>query len=187
MIEQIQKAVEILRAGGIILYPTDTVWGIGCDATNSAAVEKIYKLKQSIDKKSMIVLVDKIDNIMRYTGNVPAVTWDLLEMTETPLTLILPGAHGVSINLIPEEGTIGIRVPKHEFCNKLLFKLGRPLVSTSANISGETTPTHFRNISKEIFDGVDFVVNPKFEGESTKAASSIIELTQSGKVKVIRE
>lgn len=187
MKEQIEKAVEILRAGGIILYPTDTVWGLGCDATNSDAVEKIYKLKRSVDKKSMLILVDKIDNLVRYVGNVPPVAWDLLEMTDKPLTLILPGAHGISANLVPEEGTLGVRVPDHEFCTKLIYRLGKPLVSTSPNFSGEPTPLVFRDIPKEIFDGVDFIVNPKFEGKSTRTPSSIISLSNSGVVNILRE
>lgn len=187
MKEQIEKAVEVLRSGGIILYPTDTVWGIGCDATNSDAVEKIYKLKRAVDKKSMLILVDKVDNVIRYVGNVPSVAWDLLEMSDAPLTIILPGAHGVSTNLIPEEGTIGIRVPDHEFSTQLLYKLRKPLVSTSANISGEPTPRLFKEISKEIFDGVDLIINPKFEGKSTKTPSSLISLSNSGEITIIRE
>ena len=187
MKEHIEKAVEVLRAGGIILYPTDTVWGLGCDATNSDAVEKIYKLKGSIDKKSMLVLVDKVDNVSRYVGNVPSVAWDLLEMSDKPITLILNGGHGVSANLIPEEGTLGIRVVDHEFCTKLLYRLGRPLVSTSPNLSGEPTPLTFRSIPKVICDGVDFIVSPQFEGTSTKVPSSIISLNNSGVVNIIRE
>ncbi len=187
MKEHIDKAVEVLRAGGIILYPTDTIWGIGCDATNSDAVEKVYKLKGSIDKKSMLILVDKIDNLVRYVGNVPSVAWDLLEMTDKPLTLILPGAHGISTSLIPEDGSVGVRVPDHEFCTKLIQRLGRPLVSTSPNLSGEPTPLTFRTIPKVICDGVDFIVSPQFEGKGTKAPSSIISLNNSGVVNIIRE
>lgn len=185
--EEVEKALEVLKKGGIILYPTDTVWGIGCDATNEKAVEKIYKLKQSEDKMSMLMLVDKIDNVVRYTNRVPDVAWQLFEVADKPLTLILPGACAVAANLIPEEGTIGVRVPKHEFCERLLRRLGRPLVSTSANISGEPTPRTFSEISGKITSGVDFVVDYRCEGNPTRTASSIIKLGQSGQITIIRE
>lgn len=187
MEEEFRKAIEVLRSGGVILYPTDTVWGVGCDATNASAVEKVYRLKQSAVKKSMIVLVDKLDNVARYIRRVPDIAWQLFEMADKPLTLILPGGAGVAENLIPEEGTLAIRVPDHEFCRALLRKFGRPLVSTSANISGKPSPTNFSEISREIIDGVDFVVNPSFEGRPTRKPSSIIMLDESGEVKVIRE
>lgn len=187
MKEQIEKALEVLRKGGLILYPTDTVWGIGCDATNPQAVEKIYKLKRSTDKKSMLVLVDKIDNVARYANKVPDVAWQLMELTDKPLTLILPNACGIAENLIPDEGTIGIRVPDHDFCRELLRKFGRPLVSTSANISGEATATRPAEISKVISDGVDFIVDPRCEGRSTHKPSSIIMLGEGGQIKIIRE
>lgn len=187
MKEQIEKALEVLRKGGLILYPTDTVWGIGCDATNPQAVDKIYKLKRSTDKKSMLVLVDKIDNVARYATKVPDVAWQLMELTDKPLTLILPNACGIAENLIPDEGTIGIRVPDHDFCRELLRKFGRPLVSTSANISGEATATRPAEISKVISDGVDFIVDPRCEGHSTHKPSSIIMLGESGQIKIIRD
>lgn len=185
--EQVEKALEVLKKGGIILYPTDTVWGIGCDATNAEAVDKVYKLKKSNDKKSMLVLVDKIDNVARYVGRVPDVAWELLEVAEKPLTLILPNGCGVAENLIPEEGTIGVRVPKHDFCQKLLRRLGRPLVSTSANVSGQPTPLTYSDISKDVVSGVDFVVDYRCEGNPTRAASSIIKLGESGQISIIRE
>lgn len=187
MDEQIEKALEVLKRGGIILYPTDTVWGIGCDATNASAVDKIYALKNSDDKKSMLMLVDKIDNVARYVGRVPDVAWQLMEVSDKPLTLILPNGCGVAQNLIPEEGTIGVRVPNHDFCQKLLRRLGRPLVSTSANISGQATPSAFSEISKEVISGVDFVVDYRCEGNPTRKASSIIRLGESGEITIIRE
>lgn len=187
MKEQIEKAVEILRKGGVILYPTDTVWGIGCDATNNSAVERVCRIKNSQDKKSMLVLIDSLDNVSRYVGNVPSVAWDLMELSEKPLTLILPGAQGVAENLIPEEGTLGVRVPKHEFCQKLVRRLGRPLVSTSANISGEPTPMTFAEISQEIKDSVDMIIDTQYARGATNAPSSIIALGKTGEVKVIRE
>lgn len=187
MREEIEKAVEVLKKGGIILYPTDTVWGIGCDATNESAVDRIYKLKRSHDKKGMIVLVDNINNVGRYFTKVSDIAWDLLEMAEKPLTLILPGAVGVASNLVPEESTLAVRVPKHDFCAALIRRLGRPLVSTSANISGEPAPFRYEDIDKEIFAGVDMVVDEKYEGRPTGTPSSIIMLGQGSEVKVIRE
>lgn len=187
MQEEINRALEVLRRGGIILYPTDTVWGIGCDARNADAVAKIYELKQSVNKKGMIVLVDSIDNVMRYFRDVPPVAWDLLEVADKPMTLILQGASGVAENLIPEENTLAVRVPDHEFCRILIRKLGRPLVSTSANISGEATPSGFGDIDEVIKKGVDLVVDPRYEGHPTRKASSIIMLGDGGQVKIIRE
>ncbi len=183
----VRDAVEVMRKGGIVLYPTDTVWGIGCDATNAAAVDKIYALKRSEDKKSMLVLCGNVDNVVRYVNKAPSVAFEVMEMTTKPLTAILPGAVNVAINLIPDEGTLGVRVPDHEFCQQLLRRMGRPVVSTSANISGEATPTLFKEISKEIIDGVDYVVHPQFEGKPTRQPSSIISFGADGAVKIIRD
>ena len=186
MKDQIARAVQVLRSGGLILYPTDTVWGIGCDATNAEAVDKIYKLKRSVNKKSMIVLVGDIDSVGRYLNGAPAVAWDLFETATSPLTLILSGAANVAENLVPDEGTLGVRVPDHEFCRQLLHRFGRPLVSTSANISGEPAPMDFAGISEEIRSGVDMVIDPRFEGKPTGQPSSIIAIDQSGLFKIIR-
>ena len=183
---QLYEALEVLRKRGILLYPTDTVWGIGCDATNDKAVERIYQLKQSANKKSMLVLLDKIDKVSLYIQKVPDVAWQLFEVAEKPLTLILPEARGVAENLIPEEKTLGIRIPHHEFCQELIHKLNRPLVSTSANISGQPTPATFSEISKEIIDGVDLVIDQQYEGTPTKKASSIIKVGPGGEVEIIR-
>lgn len=187
MKEQVDKAVEVLRRGGLILYPTDTVWGIGCDATNSEAVAKVYALKRSHDKKGMLVLVDSADRAVRYVNKAPEVAWQLFELADKPLTLILPGASGVAENLIPDEGTIGIRIPQHDFCHAMLRRFGKAVVSTSANISGEPTPMNFNDISKEIKDGVDFVVDRAYEKGATGKASSIIMLGVGGEIKIIRE
>lgn len=187
MQEEIAKAVEILRRGGLILYPTDTVWGVGCDATNDDAVERVYRLKRSVDKHAMTVLVGSIDAVARYVRRPPEVAWQLLEVADGPLTLILPGGVGVSPGVIPEAGTIGIRVPQHEFCAALLRRLGRPLVSTSANISGQPTPLTFDQITDEIRLGVDMVIDRRFEGHPTRRPSSIIALGEGGQIKIIRE
>ena len=172
--EQINQALEVLRRGGIILYPTDTVWGIGCDATNPEAVGKIYALKKSENKKSMLVLLDQIEKVSLYIQKVPDVAWQLYEVADKPLTLILPEARGVAANLIPEEGTLGIRIADHEFCKRLIRKLRKPLVSTSANIT------------KEIVDGVDLVIEPQFDEHPTHKASSILMVGIDGEIKIIR-
>ena len=188
MEKELQAALEVLRAGGLILYPTDTVWGIGCDATNADAVEKIYKLKQSENKTSMIVLCRDADMIVRYVNKAPGIAFEVMEMSEKPLTLILKGAVGVAANLIPEEGTLGVRVPNHDFCQQLLRKFGKPIVSTSANISGEPTPLKgLKDVEKVIIDGVDFVVNPRFQGKPTCQPSAIIAFGERGEVEIIRK
>ncbi|MFI3291938.1 MAG: L-threonylcarbamoyladenylate synthase [Rikenellaceae bacterium] len=183
----VKDVVEVMRKGGIILYPTDTVWGIGCDATNAAAVDKIYALKRSTDKKSMLVLCKDVDNVVRYVNKAPSVAFEVMEMSDKPLTAILPGAANLAVNLIPDEGTLGVRVPNHDFCAQMLRRFGRPVVSTSANISGEATPLKFTEISKEIIDGVDYVVDPRFEGKPTRKSSSIISFGEGGEIKIIRE
>ncbi len=186
MEREIELALEVLRRGGIILYPTDTVWGIGCDATNSEAVERIYTLKRSTDKHSMLVLCGDADMVVRYVDKAPAIAFEVMEMAEKPLTLILPGASGLAANLIPEEQTLGVRVPNHQFCQALLRKFGRPIVSTSANISGEAAAATLADVTREIIDGVDFVVNPRFQGRPTLKPSSIIAFGEQGEFRIIR-
>jgi len=187
MQKEADEAVRVMRGGGIILYPTDTVWGLGCDATNAAAVERIYRLKRSENKKSMLVLCASADMTVRYVNKAPGVAFEVMELATSPLTAILPGAAGVAENLIPEEGTLGVRIPDHEFCRRMLAGLKKPIVSTSANISGEATPVGLQDVAKEIVDGVDFVVNPRFEGKPTRKASSIIAFGEGGEVRIIRE
>ncbi len=187
LFREADEAVRILRSGGIILYPTDTVWGLGCDATNAAAVQRIYDLKRSVNKKSMLVLCASPDMVVRYVNRAPGIAFEVMEMATSPLTLILPGAVGVAENLIPDEDTLGVRVPDHAFCQRMLRGLGRPIVSTSANLSGEATPTRLQEVAREIVEGVDFVVNPRFEGRPTRKASSIVAFGEGGEVKVIRE
>lgn len=186
MQEQVNKAVEVLRGGGIILYPTDTVWGIGCDSTNAEAVAKIYALKRSENKKAMIVLCNSLDMVVRYIKRPLTVAMDLMEVADSPLTVIMPGAAGVAQNLIPDEGSLAVRVANHDFCLALTRRLGRPVVSTSANISGEQTPANFGDISREIIDGVDMVIDPRFEGKPTRQPSSIIHFNGDESFKIIR-
>lgn len=186
MKNEIKKTVEILRNGGIILYPTDTVWGIGCDATNAEAVEKIYRLKRRSDSKSMLVLVDNVDRISRYVKQIPSLAADLIELSDTPLTIIYPQAVNLAANLVADDGTIGIRVVNHEFCRQLIFALNCPLVSTSANISGEKSPQKLHEVTDEIKNNVDFIVNNIFEGNPTNKPSAIIKLGLKNEVEVIR-
>ena len=180
------EAVRILKEGGIILYPTDTVWGLGCDATNAEAVAKIYALKRSENKKSMLVLCANADMVVRYVNRAPSIAFEVMEVATMPTTFILPGAVGVAPNLIPDEGTLGVRVPDHEFCQEVLRQLRRPIVSTSANISGEATAVGLKDVVREVVDGADYVVNPKFEGHPTRKPSSIIAFGEGGEVEVIR-
>lgn len=181
------EAARVMREGGVVLYPTDTVWGLGCDATNAEAVAKIYTLKRSQNKKSMLVLCASADMVVRYVNRAPGIAFEVMEMATNPLTLILPGAAGVAENLIPEEGTLGVRVPDHAFCQQLLRELGRPVVSTSANLTGEATPVGLQDVAREIVEGVDYVVDPRFAGKPTGKASSIIAFGEGGEVKIIRE
>ncbi|MFR9651576.1 MAG: L-threonylcarbamoyladenylate synthase [Rikenellaceae bacterium] len=186
MKEQVDRAVELLRGGGIILYPTDTVWGVGCDATNAEAVAKIYALKRSENKMGMIVLCNSLDMVVRYIKRPLSVAMDLMEVSDSPLTVIMPGGAGVAANLIPEGGALAMRVANHDFCLALTRRLGRPVVSTSANISGESTPERFDQISREIIDGVDMVIDPRFEGKPTRKPSSIILFNEDESFKIIR-
>ena len=186
MAREVAEAVRILRDGGILLYPTDTVWGLGCDATNPAAVQRIYDLKRSANKKSMLVLCSSADMVVRYVNRAPGIAFEVMELATSPLTLILPGAVGVAENLIPDEGTLGVRVPDHAFCQALLRAFGRPIVSTSANVSGEETPTRLTEVARAIVEGVDYVIDPRFEGKPTRKASSIIAFGEGGEVQVIR-
>jgi L-threonylcarbamoyladenylate synthase len=186
MQKAVDKCIEILRAGGLILYPTDTVWGIGCDATNEEAVAKVYALKRSEDKHSMLCLMRDADMIVRYVNKAPGIAFEVMELSDKHLTAILPGAVGVAKNLIPEEETLGVRIPQHEFCQALLRKFGRPIVSTSANISGEPAAKRLKDVDEEIIKGVDYVVHPRLEGKPTLKPSSIIAFGEGGEVEIIR-
>ncbi|MBT0608485.1 L-threonylcarbamoyladenylate synthase [Aequorivita echinoideorum] len=185
MIEQIEQAFTVLKRGGIILYPTDTVWGIGCDATNFEAVEKIFKLKQRAESKSMICLVQDFKMLNQYIEEVPEVAYDILKFARKPTTIIYDRPLHVSENLIAEDNTLAVRVTKDEFCKKLIQKLRKPLVSTSANVSGSKTPQSYAEIDPVILEGVDYVVNLHREKKSAKP-SAIIKLGNDGGVKVIR-
>jgi len=186
MIEDIKKACEVMQAGGIILYPTDTIWGIGCDATNDKAVEKIYNLKRRIDHKAMLVLIDNPVKLETYVSEVPDIAWDLIEVADKPLTIIFSNAKNLSRHLLAEDGSIGIRVTQEEFSQKLCRQFGKPLVSTSANVSGEVFPSNFFEISDAIKNGVDYIVKYRQEDVREVQPSSIIKLGTGGLVQVIR-
>ena len=199
-----QKALEVLRAGGVILYPTDTVWGIGCDATDPEAVARIYAIKQRSDSKSLVLLASDMDMVARYVKEVPEMAVQLVEVNDKPMTIIYPDAvvgpapadpsqmpqasrHCLAFNTVAEDGTVGIRVPMSDFCRQLASRLGRPIVSTSANISGEPTPVHFAEISEEIRSAVDYIVDPSLESQSTGKASSIIKVGLDYSIQIIRK
>jgi L-threonylcarbamoyladenylate synthase len=185
--DEVKKAFEIVQQGGIILYPTDTIWGIGCDASNTEAIEKIFALKQRAQEKSMIILLDTENKLESYVKDVPAIAYDLIEFAENPLTLVMPGAKNISPALIAGDGSVGVRVSKHPFCQQLIQRLRKPLVSTSANISGHPSPQNFMQISAEIIEGVDYVVDIDQQDVSVKKPSTIMRLDPSGMFEFIRK
>lgn len=198
MREEIQKALEVLRRGGVILYPTDTVWGIGCDATNPEAVAKVYAIKNREDSKSLVLLASDMDMICRYVKEVPEMAIQLVEVNDKPMTIIYPGAvvgekgsaqsnHVLAYNVVAEDGTVGIRVPMMEFCQQLVSRFGRPIVSTSANISGQATPKKFSEISDDIKSAVDLTVDPTLEMGATGKSSSIIKVGLDYSIEIIRK
>jgi len=183
---EVHAAFEVIQNGGIILYPTDTVWGIGCDATNAEAVEKVYALKQRVESKSMIVLMNGEKMMYNVFKDIPAVAWEILDLSEKPTTLILDNPRNVAPNIIADDKTLGVRIVKEPFCFKLMERMRKPLVSTSANISGMFTPKSFKEIAPEIIKGVDYVVNLHHE-KICKNPSTIIKLTNDSQVKIIRK
>ena len=187
MEEELEKACHIIRKGGIILYPTDTIWGIGCDATNAEAVQRIYDLKQRSDSRSMLVLIDSPEYLPHYVCELPDIAGDLIELSVKPLTIIYSGAQNVAPNLIAADGSLGIRITREAFSQQLCRRMKKPLVSTSANISGQAAPANFSEIGTEILQGVDYVVKYRQREKQKNQASSIIRLEEGGIVKVIRE
>lgn len=186
MQKQLEISIETLKKGGLLLYPTDTVWGIGCDATNPAAVRKVYQLKLRSDSKALICLVNNYSMLERHVDNVPKIAYDILDLAVNPTTVIYDNPAGIAENLVANDDTLAIRVVKHNFCEKLIRYFGKPIVSTSANISGEPTPKSFKEIPSAILKGVDYVVNLHNEKKASKP-SSIIKISNDGKVKIIRE
>ena len=201
--EIMAETLKVLREGGLILYPTDTVWGIGCDATNPDAVEKVYALKRRSDAKALVLLAANLDQVGRYVRVIPDIAIQLVEVNDRPMTLIYPGAiagkapaagekaqadrHFIAWNAVAEDGSVGIRIPMMDFCRDLCFKLGRPIVSTSANLSGEPTPARFADIAPEIREGVDYIVEPDLEKGATGLSSQILKVGLSGEIAILRK
>ncbi len=185
--EDIKNAIEVMKQGGVILYPTDTVWGIGCDATNAEAVAKVYKIKKRDDSKALICLVDSDARLQRYVRNVPNVAWDILDIATKPTTIILDGAINLAPNLIAEDGSIALRITKEPFSHELCYRFQKPLVSTSANISGEPPAANYNDISQELLDTVDYVCFSRRQEHKPHTPSSIIKLKEDGEVTIIRK
>lgn len=200
--EAVAKAIEVLRAGGVILYPTDTIWGIGCDATNPKAVARVYEIKKRADSKALVLLASDLDMICRYVREIPDMAIQLVEVNDSPMTIIYPEAiagkapaegeesvsdrHFLAWNVVAEDGSVAIRIPDMDFCKVLIHRLGRPIVSTSANISGEPSPKKFADISEPIRSAVDHIVDPAEEKNSTGKASQIIKVGIDGQICIIR-
>jgi L-threonylcarbamoyladenylate synthase len=185
--QDLDQALATLKSGGVILYPTDTVWGLGCDATNESAVEKINQIKGRAADKSFIILLDTDSKIQSYVSEVPDVAYDLIEYAENPLTIIFSNAKNLATNVINQDGTVGIRVVNHDFCKQLLQRFRKPIVSTSANLSGQPTPQFFDEISEKIVSRVDYVVTLEQESRSPKKPSTIIKLGPTGQFSFIRK
>ncbi|MGI6793677.1 L-threonylcarbamoyladenylate synthase [Bacteroides sp. KG68] len=187
MIEDIKKACRVMNEGGVILYPTDTIWGIGCDATNEEAVRRVYEIKQRADSKAMLALVDSPVKVDFYVQDVPEIAWDLIEMADKPLTVIYSGARNLAPNLLAEDGSVGIRVTNEEFSKRLCQQFRKAIVSTSANISGRPSPGNFSEVSEEIKSAVDYIVECRREETGRPKPSGIIKLEKGGVIKIIRE
>lgn len=187
MIEDIKKACQVMYEGGVILYPTDTVWGIGCDATNEEAVRRVYEIKKRADSKALLVLVDTPVKVDFYVQDVPSIAWDLIELSDKPLTVIYSGARNLAPNLLAEDGSVGIRVTNEEFSRRLCQRFRKAIVSTSANVSGQPAAANFSEISEEIKSAVDYIVGYRQDDLSKPKPSSIIKLDKGGVIKIIRE
>ena len=185
--EDMAEAVKVLKAGGVILYPTDTVWGLGCDATNAEAVERIYRIKQRQDSKALIVLADSEAMISRYVAEVPEEAWDVIELATRPTTVIFDRGLNLAPNLLAQDGSVGIRLSREAFSSQLCFHLRKPIVSTSANVSGQPSPRIFREIIEEIRQPVVYVVRYRQDDIKPASPSSVIKLGRGGEVKIIRE
>jgi L-threonylcarbamoyladenylate synthase len=185
--KEAKHCAEVLRNGGVILYPTDTIWGLGCDATNSIAVKRIFKIKQRDESKSLIVLIESASQLSRYVKEVPEMAWPLIENSQRPLTMVYPGAINLSPAVIASDGSVAIRIPKHEFCNRLLHLFGKPIVSTSANISNEPSPACFDEISEAVKSQADYIVTLPAEMKRKGKPSVIIKMETDGTFRFLRK
>lgn len=185
--DDIKKAVEVMKNGGVILYPTDTVWGIGCDATNAEAVAKVYKIKQRDDSKALICLVDSDARLQRYVRNAPEVAWNVMELSTKPTTVIFDEAVNLAPNLIAEDGSIAMRITNEEFSKELCYRFQKPIVSTSANISGQPAAQNYCDISEELLNAVDYVCFSRRQEHKPHTPSSIIKIKNNGEIDIIRK
>lgn len=183
---EIEKAVEVLHAGGTILYLTDTIWGIGCDPTNAQAIDRVRKVKARGDAKSMIILLDDVTRLDQFVRKVPEVAWDFLDQVDTPVTIIYPGAQNLAKNLIAADGSIAIRIVHDPFCQELIRAFGKPIVSTSANLSGDPYPLTFNKINPQIINTVDYVIRINLDLVRLTKPSSIVKLGLNGEIELIR-
>lgn len=186
MTEIIAKTIEVLKKGGIIMYPTDTIWGIGCDATNNSAVEKIYRIKDRTESKSMLILVNSLEMLEKYVDFIPDIALQLIEIAKSPLTIVYPKGKNLAKSLYADDGSIGIRITKNEFCNNLITEFKKPIVSTSANIAGHKDPLGFFDIPEKIKNAVDYITPLKQEEFSPRKSSDIIKVKKSGEIEIIR-
>ncbi len=186
-LEEINAAVEVLKQGGIILYPTDTVWGIGCDATDREAVARVFELKKRSDSKSLITLVSDTAMLEKYVTEIPEIALNLIEVNDKPMTIIYPGATGLAENVVAPDGSAGIRIPMSEFCVELVRRFRKPVVSTSANISGEPAPAFYEEIPIDIIEAVDWVADPYLEEGATGEPSQIIKVGTGGEITILRQ
>ncbi len=185
--DEIKKSLEIMRSGGVILYPTDTIWGLGCDATNENAVQKLLEIKQRPVEKSFIILLDTVNKLQSYLTEIPEVAYELIGYAENPLTIVFSGAKNLAPSVVNANGTVGVRIVKHAFCSKLIERFRKPIVSTSANLSGQASPQFFSEISQEILKSVDYVVDFEREEMSPKKPSTIVKLGPTGQFEFIRK
>ncbi|MDR1403874.1 MAG: threonylcarbamoyl-AMP synthase [Tannerellaceae bacterium] len=186
MTDDLKKACDMMQAGGIILYPTDTIWGIGCDATNENAVQRVYELKQRVDHKAMLVLIDNPVKLEQYVENIPGIAWELIEAADKPVTIIYSQGKNLAVNLLAGDGSIGIRVTNEDFSRRLCLQFRKPVVSTSANISGGSSPSNFKEIPDRIKESVDYIVQYRRDDMSKAKPSSIIKLGDGGLFQIIR-
>lgn len=185
--DDLNNALDVLKRGGVILYPTDTIWGIGCDATNPEAVRKVYEIKRRADSKALLVLVDTDAKVQQYVRKIPRQAWDLMELTTKPLTIIYENAVNLAPDLLAEDGSVGIRVTKEDFSRDLCYRFRKAITSTSANVSGEPSPETFREVNDEIKNAVDYVVKYRQNDKSRPKPSSIIKIWSDSTVKIIRK
>jgi L-threonylcarbamoyladenylate synthase len=185
--EDIKESLKTLRQGGIILYPTDTIWGLGCDPTNEAAVNKIFKIKSRDENKSLIILVDGLSMIERYVNNIPEIIYELTEVSDAPLTIIYHAGKNLAKGVCSEDDSIAIRICRDEFCSELISRFRKPIVSTSANFSGSPSPENFFDVEKTLIDKVDFVVNWRQDDRSKSPASPVIKINHDSTINIIRK